>query len=388
MIYGSTPNQTRTNQMAPDDLDDEADDVLYATDPEPAGTETTVGDDTPSYQQREWLWRHYHVYERSQPEMAELADVSSPTISEWMDRHNIPTRQHAKAQSLAKGGDKRLWDEAWLRREYVDRERSIGDIADDLGHSTSAVLSALRRAGIETRDLGTALEIRHADDDGSAPWRDPEWLFAAYVRQGLSSHEIAEICDVDHSTILNWLDRHGIPRRSNRVAQLERFKAEKATEDDRALISSEGIDASWTDIQDRQHDRYLPYRDPNWLRTQLEKGHGYETIAELCDVECTGTTVRAWAIRFELDDRESASPDEGDSDQIERLQRRADTPEYGPNEIKRVRDEAGLTQSELAERLGTAKSTVEFWEMGCHTPSARYRLQIREIEKQARTDGD
>jgi len=284
------------------DLEDEADDVVYATDREPPGSETTVEGDKPSYQQREWLWRQYHLYERSQPEMADLADVSSRTISNWMDRNDIPTRRHDEAQSLAKGGDKRLWDEQWLQREYADQERSIGDIAEELDHSKSAVLSALRRAGVERRDLEAANELRHADDDGAARWRDPEWLYATYVRQQVSAGEIAERCDVDHSTILDWLDRHGIPRRSNREAQLARYTAQKATEDDRTLVSSEGIDASWRDIQDRQQDRYLPYRDPDWLRTQLEKGMGYEAIAKTCDVDYTGTTVREWAIRFELDD--------------------------------------------------------------------------------------
>lgn len=80
-------------------------------------------------------------------------------------------------------------------------------------------------------------------------------------------------------------------------------------------------------------------------------------------------------------------PDTDKSEQkerLQRLQRLADAPEYSPNEIKRIRDEAGLTQSELAERLGTAQSTIETWEMGWHTPSARYRVQIREIEKQVR----
>jgi len=45
------------------------------------------------------------------------------------------------------------------------------------------------------------------------PWRDAELLREMYVEDGLSTISIADELDCAPSTVQNWLERHGIPRR-------------------------------------------------------------------------------------------------------------------------------------------------------------------------------
>jgi len=55
-----------------------------------------------------------------------------------------------------------------------------------------------------------------------------------------------------------------------------------------------------------------------------------------------------------------------------------------PAEMKRIRDELGLTQEELAEELGVHRVTVARWEAGDRgipEPVARLLLRIRKDKK-------
>lgn len=47
-------------------------------------------------------------------------------------------------------------------------------------------------------------------------YRDRNWLYDAYIRQGMSTQQIAQMCGVAQKTIARWLHKHGIPVRSPR----------------------------------------------------------------------------------------------------------------------------------------------------------------------------
>lgn len=44
--------------------------------------------------------------------------------------------------------------------------------------------------------------------------------------------------------------------------------------------------------------------------------------------------------------------------------------------IKSLRESAGLTQSEIARRLGISRSGVNAWEMGLSVPSTQYIVEL------------
>ncbi len=47
--------------------------------------------------------------------------------------------------------------------------------------------------------------------------------------------------------------------------------------------------------------------------------------------------------------------------------------------IKQLREERGLTQTELAKRLGITRSSVNAWEMGISVPSTQYIVELAEM---------
>jgi len=55
-------------------------------------------------------------------------------------------------------------------------------------------------------------------------YKDKKWLYKKYCCDMLSSTNISKTCHVTRRTILNWLVKYEIPRRSNLDSQLNRFK--------------------------------------------------------------------------------------------------------------------------------------------------------------------
>lgn len=51
------------------------------------------------------------------------------------------------------------------------------------------------------------------------------------------------------------------------------------------------------------------------------------------------------------------------------------------DKIKHLREQMGLTQSDLAKKLGITRSSVNAWEMGISVPSTQYVVELSEIFK-------
>lgn len=54
------------------------------------------------------------------------------------------------------------------------------------------------------------------------------------------------------------------------------------------------------------------------------------------------------------------------------------SPSFEPDRLKQLRDERGLTQAELAERAGVARTYVVYWEGGTYTPTPANLLVLAE----------
>ena len=54
---------------------------------------------------------------------------------------------------------------------------------------------------------------------------------------------------------------------------------------------------------------------------------------------------------------------------------------YGADRIKKLRQQFGLTQSDLAKKLNITRSSVNAWEMGISIPSTQYIVELAELFK-------
>lgn len=56
------------------------------------------------------------------------------------------------------------------------------------------------------------------------------------------------------------------------------------------------------------------------------------------------------------------------------------------DKIKMLREQLGLTQSDLAKKLGITRSSVNAWEMGISVPSTQYVVELAGIFKVSTDD--
>lgn len=279
--------------------------TVYATSPEEQGEVSTgTGEEYDEvWHDPNWLHTQYHALGKNQREIAEECDISGSTVRYWMEKHGIESRDRGKAASIALGGDSKVWDEEWLRREYCEERRPTADIAEELNIDRSTVSRALERHGIETRDPTNAQDPWVESEFGDEKYNNEKWLKHQYVTLGKSTGEIAEENGWGESSVRRAAERHGIKMRSYKAAGLNWQKGEKCSPEgsDRELVSGNGIDATWRDIQDRDQSCYIQYRDPAWLQKQVDKGKTDREMVEECNVDCHIQTLRKWRRRFGID---------------------------------------------------------------------------------------
>lgn len=98
-----------------------------------------------------------------------------------------------------------------LRRLYWENNLPMPDIADKFGVATDTIKYWMDKFDIERRNKSEAHRLRHARN--SAPYKDRDTLYHEYVTNQRTSQDLADSWECDSKTILNWLDRHGIPKR-------------------------------------------------------------------------------------------------------------------------------------------------------------------------------
>jgi len=105
-------------------------------------------------------------------------------------------------------GSKKYHDPEWLSEKYHGEIMTLKEIADECGVSRTTISDWLDRHGIEKRTQKETQRLRNAGKHS-----DREWLAEQYHGKGRTLEDIANECDVDAVTIMNWMERHGIPRR-------------------------------------------------------------------------------------------------------------------------------------------------------------------------------
>ena len=102
----------------------------------------------PQLHDRAFLEQRYTVEGTSVLDIAREIGCSPTGVYAAVDSHNIPRRP------VSSGGRPfapRLADKDWLRRRYVNDRLTARQIGSLIGMSTTSVVTALRRAGIELR---------------------------------------------------------------------------------------------------------------------------------------------------------------------------------------------------------------------------------------------
>jgi transposase-like protein len=319
------------------------------------------------YRNEEWLRKQYHENGINQAEIAELTDVTKTTISNWMQRHGIDRRSAAEAQT--DGDLERLKNEEWLRDQYCEQEKSSHQIADELDLDPGTVRNWMQKYGIKRRSAG------RQTNGNIKPLKKEKWLREQYCKQQKSISEIADELGVDNKTVRNWMQRHGIDRRSATEAQtdgdLERLKneewlREQYSERERTTYEiadelglSQGTVRNWMQrhgidrrsAAEAQTDGDLEkLKNREWLREQYwEQEKSLHQIAD--ELDLSNTTIKRGMQMHGIDRRSlSESHTEGN---LEKLKNR----EW----LREQYWEQEKTTHEIADELSLSQATVSVW---------------------------
>jgi transposase len=171
---------------------------------------------TPKYPElanEEWLRKEYIEKNRLIKEIAEELGCSNTTVSRWLNKHGIKTR--SRRERIHHRLPDELDDPEWLREKYHNEGLSCQAVAEKIGCSDGAVLSAMNRHGIETRSFSEAVKRGKRKQFGEL---DKEWLREEYVAKEKSANQIADETGTSANTVLRWLHRHDLPVRDRQAA--------------------------------------------------------------------------------------------------------------------------------------------------------------------------
>jgi transposase-like protein len=135
---------------------------------------------------------------RSIAAIAEELGVSATTVTKRLDGFGIPRRPARHRADVI--------EREHLEREYVERGRTMAEIATDLGVSPSTVRKHLDLHGIEIRPKNAQPLLERV--------LSRDFLDREYGERGRTAQDIAREVGVSEQTVLRYLHRHGVPVRA------------------------------------------------------------------------------------------------------------------------------------------------------------------------------
>ena len=122
---------------------------------------------------KEWLYQKYVVEGMSAYRIAALVKRDPKRVYEWLVGYGIPMRER---EWSVESGTMPYHDADWLRREYVEKGRSSGEIAAQFGVTEMNIVFFLRKHGIERRTISEARSLKH--------WGAPGEMNPMYGKRG------------------------------------------------------------------------------------------------------------------------------------------------------------------------------------------------------------
>lgn len=97
---------------------------------------------------------------------------------------------------------RKYYDENWLREEYVEKNRTAKDIADECGVKTSTIEGFVSKNGFQK------------NPPDSADYKQRKWLQKHYRDRDMSMSEVARASeyDIKPSTVRYWLKKRDLLR--------------------------------------------------------------------------------------------------------------------------------------------------------------------------------
>ncbi|ABB77933.1 hypothetical protein [environmental halophage 1 AAJ-2005] len=163
-----------------------------------------------TYRDEGWLRDEYVNKQRSTTEIADELDIAVSTVSRWLGNHGIGARSENRLQR--EGNIEPLKDESWLRHRYVDENQTQSQIASSLAVSQLTVRKWVDKHGIDLPQLGPVASGEITEGSERRVENEP-WLTQQYHGESKTPAEIATTLNLTEGTVRYWLTRHLIEPR-------------------------------------------------------------------------------------------------------------------------------------------------------------------------------
>ena len=188
---------------------------------------------------KKWLNQKYTNEGLSTVEIAKIINVNPSSVNSALKRNDIRIRNSAKAAHNRKGKRRlkyaELNDKAWLFQKYITEQLTTYEVADLIGANQKAVMVALNRHKIPTRNRIEAGKLREYES-GFQQLNDKNWLYEQYVTNKKSSIEIGEMIGCNGNNVVAYLRKYNIPIRDAKEARhnvpLQSFKYDQLNDKD------------------------------------------------------------------------------------------------------------------------------------------------------------
>ena len=200
---------------------------------------------------------------------------------------------------------KTLYNPAWLREQYADKQRSSDDIAAELHTDSTAVLRRLKRYGIPVRSNSEAQKVSKVHRGSSTPrprknrdtLHNEAWLREHYLDKDLNASEIARLVGVAPHAVFWALKKFGIPSKGMSASKAGRRNPKRRVADEVAskstmmkraneALEAEGVEKICilcdSEIRVEPHHKNHRWRDnaPENLEYLCRRCHRHQHILE------------------------------------------------------------------------------------------------------------
>lgn len=103
---------------------------------------------------KEWLHQKYVAEGLGTVQIGRLVNRHPKRVYEWLRDFGIPTRAKWQGNKPKKGIH---LNPDWLKEEYINKGRTLGDMGNEAGVTPNTILKYMRKFGVETR---TTVESR------------------------------------------------------------------------------------------------------------------------------------------------------------------------------------------------------------------------------------
>lgn len=149
------------------------------------------------WRDKELLEKAYQEADLTQTEIANLWETTQTTISTWIDKHNIKSRDPVEAQQHYSG--KKPWHDEEILRDVASRHDEATAMARELEKDYGEKVS-----GTTLRKWLNRYDLWNNPRKQEKPWQK-EGVLKGFLEEDYSGTEIAEELGCDQSTISRWL---------------------------------------------------------------------------------------------------------------------------------------------------------------------------------------